>query len=531
MEALSVQEIASIRSSCPPQFAGWVFVSSLATKTYKKTPLARRWCEVRSEEARSPKSKSGGLVLEFYREMADVEPTKRVHLSSARVVVSRSSKLTSAQVAQIPNRDSARLAFYIDFVPESFNTVETRRGSSMHNSLGFVLVASDSVQGWESILIAGCRRSVPQERRRQKVQRWINRAWLRVKGGWEEDGFDAKPISTGDEFFSLVPPSRARPVALERLRFSVDTAGSACEDDDEEEEDEGSFMTAGSDSSDEEKDSRQATPHAYAPGTKFATLAAMFAEKNESIRHATPICESELDSVVEFVLSTKSFSLTTPPPEWSMCSSDETFDCFKSIDGSTGIFRTRTWAKLVGVVPQTLFYILYDRDARKAWDHHYCKFESEWTDPADQDLDILDACVSAPLGCANREFLEWRRKKVPHNQDEPFVIYLRSWDAPPPGRPAARGAVRAEVWLSGYLILPLRVDNVLVGSQVLVFTQIDIKGLIPKYVVNALSSSAPKKWVRGVTTAALAEIESRGIPKEALLRMSHSERNTLYGLK
>ena len=130
MESLTRQEIASIRESCPPEFAGWVFVSSLATKTYKKTPLVRRWCEVRPEEVRSPRNVGStspigksGLILEFYQEMADVEPTKRVHLSVARVVVSRTSKLTNAQIAPIP--ESSRVAFYIDF-PQSGLAVETR---------------------------------------------------------------------------------------------------------------------------------------------------------------------------------------------------------------------------------------------------------------------------------------------------------------------------------------------------------------------------------------------------------------------
>jgi hypothetical protein len=161
------------------------------------------------------------------------------------------------------------------------------------------------------------------------------------------------------------------------------------------------------------------------------------------------------------------------------------------------------------VAPQCLFHILYNNEARKKWDHHYTRFETIWRSG---ELDILDAIVQAPFGCANREFMEWRRtKKILKNEEksDQFVIYLRSWSGSA-CRAVLKGHVRAEVWLSAYLIQWWKDEKTghVLGSEILVLTQIDIKGLIPRYLVNALSASAPKRWVKSVTAAALKEMEA-----------------------
>jgi hypothetical protein len=61
----------------------------------------------------------------------------------------------------------------------------------------------------------------------------------------------------------------------------------------------------------------------------------------------------------------------------------------------------------------------------------------------------------------------------------------------------------------------------------MVMSQVDIKGLIPRYLVNALSASAPKRWVKSVTNAAHKELEERGIANRCM-HMQHSELDALY---
>jgi hypothetical protein len=97
-------------------------------------------------------------------------------------------------------------------------------------------------------------------------------------------------------------------------------------------------------------------------------------------------------------------------------------------------------------------------------------------------------------------------------------------------RPVGKNNVRAEVWLSGYLIQWWKdTDGTVLGSQVLVMTQIDVKGLIPKYLVNALSSSGPKRWVKSVTAAAVSEIETvKKMTLEQIMSFSDVQLDQIY---
>jgi len=585
MESFSLAELQEYKTTPDEDFvyANYVYVSSLAMRTYKKSPLLKRYCAVRKIMDK--------LVLEFFMDKDDIEPTKRIYLSFARLVVSRSARLTSAQTARIerdhsiesehsgaafPPPHGGAVAFYIDFprklVSKSVSAsrlYETRSLMAATSAgdfpLGFIMVASDPTEAaeLEQVLSQGCLVTVPRERKRVKVQRWINRAWMKMRGDLSIDQFDEKFFRSAASFdedgkdnFFTIHKTRGGPQQLPR------TSTDGGEDWDEDDGD-ASFVTAGSDDdehgsggdSSEERIERNAINEYHRrsrdhlncssstrnnnaevhPGGSFKSVTEMFAESRDDVRHFTPISREEIESVVDYVEQTREYT-TNPssvPSAWSMCSQGDSFDCFKSIDDSSGVVRTRTWAKIRGIPPQTLFHILYNNEARKSWDHHYAKFDTEWRDG---DLDIVDAVVTAPFGCANREFLEWRRclKLQADERKNKYVIYLRSWDdAKRGGRPVRRGNVRAEVWLSGYIIqwwLDEESGEVL-GSDVMVMTQIDVKGLIPKYLVNALSSSGPKRWVKSVTSAAMSEIQDkRGMTCEEIIRLTDKELVAMYCL-
>jgi hypothetical protein len=561
METITVQEIQELRQTAIQ--SGWVYVSSLAMRTFRKTPLLKRWCEIRTENGAFET-----CVMEFYRDRDDFEPTKRINLGFTRVVVSHGRRFTQAQFARIPSSGGPlrATAFYIDFPPGLRRSIasaspratspffETRsmradpREMAEDFPLGFIMVAPDAEEAWENALINACNTYIPRESKRERVQRWINRAWMRIRGDLSIDQFDEsfRPSSLDSEmaenFFSIgTVDGQQHADALKLL------TGSPMLSESGDEGSEHSFQTAGTSSASEDAVERQVMrvsfrmarrgsrePGAPIPAA-FSTVEEMLAEKDDETRHSTPISLQEINSTIDYVEGTKVLSLGEDQRgAWALCCTTDTFDCFKSIDEKSGLVRTRTWARIAGVPPQTMFHILYNNEARKNWDHHYARFDTIWIDEKDPNLDILDAIVSAPIGCANREFLEWRRRLVPDRNRDPhsgkFVIFLRSWSSPE-SRPVLKGNVRAEVWLSAYLIQWWTDPSTgqILGSDVMVMTQIDIKGLVPKYLVNALSNSAPKKWVKGVTNAAVKELEERGIAEECL-KMSDQVLDAIYNI-
>ena len=68
------------------------------------------------------------------------------------------------------------------------------------------------------------------------------------------------------------------------------------------------------------------------------------------------------------------------------------------------------------------------------------------------------------------------------------------------------GYVRALALLSGYLFKKVD-DNT---TKVQVCIQTDLKGLIPKMVVNKFAKKAPKKWIESVQKG-YAELKTKGV--------------------
>jgi hypothetical protein len=223
-------------------------------------------------------------------------------------------------------------------------------------------------------------------------------------------------------------------------------------------------------------------------------------------------------SLIRFVDSTKRFT-AKENPEWAFTVNTPHFQYIYQKDEVTGLIRSRSWTKIKGVPPQVVFQILYDPDCRKSFDKYYVRFEVSRV--VNEHLDILISEVGGPVGLSNREFVEWRWHSMPSGHDTSiseavYAIYLRSCsdeECSSQVRPKVKGVQRAETWISGYLIRWwLDEGGIPIGSELLVLSQVDSKGSVPKVLVNMVSGpSAPTKWSRSLVIAAEKFSKSRGI--------------------
>ena len=225
------------------------------------------------------------------------------------------------------------------------------------------------------------------------------------------------------------------------------------------------------------------------PCVLFQTFPEML-EAPEARRHFTPPSVPEFNSVYSYV-----DNITVTTPGWSLATDRDGVYAIKSLDMDTGVIRVKTTGKLPGVPPHVAFHCSYDADTRQSWDKHFIYFTAH---PAMMDVppltDIIFAAVHAPV-VADREFLEWRIATVPpksrSKHSDSFKIYLRSCDfvdSPEVGR----GRVRADVITSAYEFA-WNADKS--GSVVTIYSQIDIKGTIPKWIINQFAPSTPLRWV------------------------------------
>jgi hypothetical protein len=262
----------------------------------------------------------------------------------------------------------------------------------------------------------------------------------------------------------------------------------------------------------------------------------MLAESNDSVRHGRQISEEELESAVEFVLATRCITPCSHP-EWSFQDIGSSSNFIKQIDPITGALRSRSWIKLYQIPPQVIFCCLFDTKYRLEFDRFYKRFEI--SRKINDRLDILISEVETPVGISNREFVEWRHCRLPTFEDPvigrenvQYVIYLRSCnddECSSEVRPNSRKVERAEVWLSCYVIQWWLDENGrATGTELIVMSQIDSRGSIPKFIANSAAAHSPSKWMRSISEFAKRIVSDKHIEIES---MSDKEIENVLGLR
>ena len=184
------------------------------------------------------------------------------------------------------------------------------------------------------------------------------------------------------------------------------------------------------------------------------TVHEMLSEGEDSVRHATPISDEELVSMIDYVLETRSYTAASNP-EWTVAVDSPSVHFIKRSIKSSGTVRTRSWAKVPGVPPQALFKCVYDCALRLQFDKYFTRFEVSRS--IDHVTDVVVSQLDSPVGISDREFVEWRRCFLPELRDKSSMVYaieLRSCDdsqCSASVRPSSKRVERAETWLSGYV--------------------------------------------------------------------------------
>ena len=108
------------------------------------------------------------------------------------------------------------------------------------------------------------------------------------------------------------------------------------------------------------------------------------------------------------------------------------------------------------------------------------------------DHEVLYYMIKTPFGITRRDWLQ-RRIEI-HDYPEAGTIILHFISIEHPGMPPKKGIIRAETIISGYIIRPTGENT----CTVMIVSQNDIKGLIPKALVNSVASKAPIEWVNSM---------------------------------
>jgi START domain len=137
----------------------------------------------------------------------------------------------------------------------------------------------------------------------------------------------------------------------------------------------------------------------------------------------------------------------------------------------------------------TVYKAIWDTSIRTRWDAVFNEFRLI---ESDHDYELLYFMIKTPFGITKRDWLQ-RRVEI-HDYPEPGTIILHFVSIEDAEVPPKKGIIRAETLISGYIIRPTSEKT----CNVMIVSQNDIKGLIPKALVNSVASKAPADWVNSM---------------------------------
>ena len=154
----------------------------------------------------------------------------------------------------------------------------------------------------------------------------------------------------------------------------------------------------------------------------------------------------------------------------------------------------------VGYSAETVFTAIWDKRIRVQWDVLFREFEIVVEQP---EYELLYYMIKTPIGITKRDWLQ-RRVQI-RDYPDPGTIILHFVSVEDPAMPPKKGVIRAETLISGYVIRPVSEHT----CTVTIISQNDIKGLIPKMLVNKVAAKAPADWVNNMNKGCKLVVSGR----------------------
>lgn len=142
--------------------------------------------------------------------------------------------------------------------------------------------------------------------------------------------------------------------------------------------------------------------------------------------------------------------------------------------------------------PEDLFTLLYDIEKREKWDTVIC--DMEIVDRLEGNQDVLYSRFKAAMGATDRDFVQLRNYGFKeYNFD--YIISMKSIESKK--KPPIKKFIRAETIISGYLIKKVNQED----CELSIIAQTDIKGIVPRFIINYLAPKKPLEWIKKLEKA------------------------------
>ncbi len=178
----------------------------------------------------------------------------------------------------------------------------------------------------------------------------------------------------------------------------------------------------------------------------------------------------------------------------------------KTIEGSP-VVLVKGVAILEGVPLRVMYEALADASIRTKWDNLMTNFEVIESLPEDSS-EVIHFVIKAPFTVQDRDFVQRRTTIFDYPQRGQILMHFESIDHPL--RPITSKYVRAHTTIAGYMFK--EISTFPLKCSLSIVSQVDIKGYIPKSLVNMCAGRASRGWVESYKkgcVAYLAEMKAK----------------------
>lgn len=188
--------------------------------------------------------------------------------------------------------------------------------------------------------------------------------------------------------------------------------------------------------------------------------------------------------------------MTEDTSKWESVVSDKNIHCYKRpVEGASSMV-VKCVSEIDGFSSEEIFNAIYDLKLRMSWDKVFREFkvvrEAEYKENMELPEILYMSLESPVFFIKNRDWVQQRKawKKTPN--DNTFILHFKSVELD--DVPETDKCVRAHTYISGYFVTKISENK----SLLIIIAMNDIKGSIPKWLVNRESAKAPKKWVENL---------------------------------
>jgi len=229
--------------------------------------------------------------------------------------------------------------------------------------------------------------------------------------------------------------------------------------------------------------------------------------------------QEELQAKIDKAIGDFLEQVKKPESDWEKCGSNDRVTVWRKFEEDSGLYKLKIVGK-IPVAPEVVSDVLFNHKMRLAWDTVLESIVELETTPFDATILHITAKSPPMTMVANRDFVHIRTARETNhttskNEKAKVVVDI---SVEHPQAPEKEGVVRALTLLSGGVLESTLIPNMQTkgldnGTVYYMISHVDLKGYIPKTIVNLVSATTTLAWFESLSAA--AEKHAKGELKPA----------------